>query len=146
MSQVNRSALVPFSARQMYNLVNDVLSYPEFLSGCSDSALIEHTETEMVASIAIEKIGIKKTFTTKNTLLEPINIKIELVDGPFNSLNGQWNFIELDETACKIEFFLNFEFTNCVVAAAFGQIFQDVVNNMVNAFIQRAKQVYVNGK
>lgn len=146
MPQVNRSALVPFSAKQMYDLVNDVLSYPQFLSGCTGSTLIEHTENRMVASIDIAKVGIKKTFTTQNQLVEPTNIKIELVEGPFKSLYGNWYFTELDETACKIEFLLNFEFTNKMVAMAFGKIFQDVVNNMVQSFIQRARQIYVSDK
>ncbi|MGR6834928.1 SRPBCC family protein [Aliivibrio wodanis] len=144
MPQVSRSALVPFSAKQMYDLVNDVASYPQFLPGCSGSKVMEQTESSMVASVDVAKAGIKKTFTTKNTLIDAQLIGMNLVDGPFKSLTGGWHFTALDETACKVELKLDFEFTNALVAMAFGKVFQELTNNMVNSFTQRAKQVYVN--
>lgn len=144
MPQVSRSALVPFSAKQMYDLVNDVASYPQFLPGCSGSKVMDQTESSMVASVDVAKAGIKKTFTTKNTLIDAQLIGMNLVDGPFKSLTGGWHFTALDETACKVELKLDFEFTNALVAMAFGKVFQELTNNMVNSFTQRAKQVYVN--
>ncbi|MCP3700679.1 MAG: ubiquinone-binding protein [Aliivibrio sp.] len=144
MPQVSRSALVPFSAKQMYDLVNDVASYPQFLPGCSGSKIIEQSEHAMVASVDVAKAGIKKTFTTKNTLADSEVIGMNLVDGPFKSLTGGWHFMALDETACKVELKLDFEFSNALVAMAFGKVFQELTNNMVNSFTQRAKQVYVS--
>ncbi|GLR74784.1 SRPBCC family protein [Aliivibrio sifiae] len=144
MPQVSRSALVPFSAKQMYDLVNDVASYPQFLPGCSGSQIIEQTKGSMIASVDVAKAGIKKTFTTKNTLVDSEVIGMNLVDGPFKSLTGGWHFIALDETACKVELKLEFEFSNALVAMAFGKVFQELTNNMVNSFTQRAKQVYVS--
>ncbi|MGR6862277.1 SRPBCC family protein [Aliivibrio salmonicida] len=144
MPQVSRSALVSFSAKQMYDLVNDVASYSQFLPGCSGSKIIEQTEGLMIASVDVAKAGIKKTFTTKNTLIDSEVIGMNLVDGPFKSLTGGWYFTALDETACKVELKLEFEFTNALVAMAFGKVFQELTNNMVNSFTQRAKQVYVN--
>ena len=144
MPQVSRSALVPFSAKQMYDLVNDVASYPQFLPGCSGSKVIEQSEHAMVASVDVAKAGIKKTFTTKNTLVDSEVIGMNLVDGPFKSLTGGWHFMALDETACKVELKLDFEFSNALVAMAFGKVFQELTNNMVNSFTQRAKQVYVS--
>lgn len=142
MPQVSRSALVQFSAKQMYDLVNDVASYPQFLPGCSGSKILEQTESTMVASVDVAKAGIKKTFTTKNTLIDSEMIGMNLVDGPFKSLTGGWHFMALDETACKVELKLDFEFSNALVAMAFGKVFQELTNNMVNSFTQRAKQVY----
>lgn len=144
MPQVNRSALVSFSAKQMYDLVNDVEKYPEFLPGCSGSKLIESTDTELVASIDVAKAGIKKTFTTSNTMEPGRRINLELVDGPFKSLKGFWIFTPLDDFACKIEFNLSFEFTNKLIEMAFGKVFNELTNNMVNSFTQRAKQIYTN--
>ncbi|MDD9177900.1 MULTISPECIES: SRPBCC family protein [Aliivibrio] len=144
MPQVSRSALVPFSAKQMYDLVNDVASYPQFLPGCSGSKIIEQSEHAMVASVDVAKAGIKKTFTTKNTLVDSEVIGMNLVNGPFKSLTGGWHFMALDETACKVELKLDFEFSNALVAMAFGKVFQELTNNMVNSFTQRAKQVYVS--
>ncbi|MBD1573639.1 ubiquinone-binding protein [Vibrio sp. S17_S38] len=144
MPQVNRSALVSFSAQLMYDLVNDVEKYPEFLPGCSGSKLIESSQTAMVASVDVSKAGIKKTFTTSNLMIPGRLINLQLVDGPFKSLSGSWRFIPLDDFACKIEFQLEFEFSNKLIEMAFGKIFNELTSNMVKSFTQRAKQVYVN--
>lgn len=142
MPQVNRSALVSFSAKQMYDLVNDVERYAEFLPGCSGGRLIESSDTALVAEVDVSKAGIKKSFTTANRMIPGEKIELELVDGPFKSLSGYWNFIPLDDFACKVEFSLAFEFSSKLVEMAFGKIFSELTNSMVNAFIQRAKQIY----
>ncbi|MGO2508472.1 SRPBCC family protein [Vibrio hibernica] len=144
MPLINRSALVSFSAEQMFTLVNDVERYPEFLPGCSGSKLIESSQTAMVASVDVSKAGIKKTFTTSNLMIPDRLIKLQLVDGPFKSLSGSWRFIPLDDFACKIEFQLEFEFSNKLIEMAFGKIFNELTSNMVKSFTQRAKQIYVN--
>ena len=142
MQQVTRSALVMFSAEQMFNLVNDVASYPEFLPGCSGSRVLESSDLKMVASVDVSKAGIGKTFTTANTLVAGREIFMELVDGPFKKLTGVWLFTPLDEQACKVELKLEFEFASKMIEIAFGKIFHEVTSNMVNAFTQRAKEVY----
>ena len=142
MNQVSRSALVSFSAEQMFHLVNDVASYPEFLPGCSGSRVIESTDENMVASVDVSKAGIKKTFVTRNELRDGEAILMDLVDGPFKSLKGGWYFTPLDEHACKVELKLEFEFSSKMIEMVFGKIFNELTNNMVNAFTQRAKQVY----
>lgn len=142
MKQVSRSALVSFSAEQMYELVNDVASYPEFLPGCSGSRVIEESQDAMVASVDVSKAGISKTFTTSNTLHFGEAIIMNLVDGPFKTLKGGWYFTSLDERACKVELKLEFEFSSKMIEMAFGKIFNELTSNMVNAFTARAKQVY----
>lgn len=142
MAQINRSALVMFSAEQMYSLVNDVASYPQFLPGCVDSRVESHTEQEMVASVVVAKAGIQKAFTTRNLLSVNRVIAMQLVDGPFRHLSGTWCFTPLDEQACKVELALEFEFNSVVVEMAFGRIFKELVGSMVQAFTGRAKEVY----
>ncbi|ASF99292.1 ubiquinone-binding protein [Vibrio anguillarum] len=142
MKQVSRSALVSFSAEQMFNLVNDVARYPEFLPGCSGSRVIESSDLSMVASVDVSKAGISKTFTTSNVLVASEAILMNLVDGPFKVLKGGWYFTALDEQACKVELKLEFEFSSKMVELAFGKIFNELTSNMVNAFTKRAKQVY----
>ncbi|MDP5254151.1 MULTISPECIES: SRPBCC family protein [unclassified Vibrio] len=143
MKQVSRSALVSFSAKQMYDLVNDVAQYPKFLPGCADAKILETSDQAMVASVFISKAGISKTFTTANTLIKNEAILMKLVDGPFKSLSGGWHFTPLDDTACKVELKLDFEFSSKMIELAFGRIFNELTNNMVNAFTERAKQVYL---
>jgi ribosome-associated toxin RatA of RatAB toxin-antitoxin module len=126
----------------MYDLVNDVDSYPEFLPGCSGAEVLEHNEDMMKASVDVSKAGISKTFTTINRLSKDSVIMMELVDGPFKSLKGGWYFTMLDECACKVELKLDFEFSSKLIEIAFGKIFNELTNNMVDSFTRRAKQVY----
>ena len=142
MPKVTRSALVSFSADQMFSLVNDVARYHEFLPGCSGSRVIESSDSAMVASVDVSKAGISKTFTTSNRLADGAEILMELVDGPFKKLQGGWYFTPLDDQACKVELKLEFEFSSRMIEMAFGKIFNELTTNMVSAFTQRAKQVY----
>ncbi len=142
MKQISRSALVSFSAEQMFHLVNDVARYPEFLPGCSGSKVLESSTDKMVASVDVSKAGISKTFTTSNELLHGQSIIMNLIDGPFKTLQGGWHFTPLDEQACKVELKLEFEFSSKMIELAFGKIFNELTSNMVNAFTKRAKQVY----
>jgi len=142
MPQISRSALVPFSVEQMYNLVNDVDAYPQFLPGCTGSRVLDKTDNSMTAAVDVAKAGISKTFTTKNTLTSNQSIDMQLVDGPFRKLMGGWHFTALSPEACKVELNLDFEFTNKLIELAFGKIFKELAGNMVQAFTQRAKEVY----
>lgn len=143
MPQISRSALVMFSAQQMFDLVNDVSRYPEFLPNCSGAKVLCENNHAMSASVEISKAGLRKWFTTENTLVTGKAIEMKLIDGPFKKLAGGWKFTELDEHACKVSLELDFEFTNKLVELAFGKVFNEVANNMVKAFSLRAKQVYV---
>jgi len=142
MPHISRSALVPFSAEQMYSLVNDVDAYPQFLPGCTGSRVLDKTDNSMTAAVDVAKAGISKTFTTKNTLTSNQSIDMQLVDGPFRKLMGGWHFTALSPEACKVELNLDFEFTNKLIELAFGKIFKELAGNMVQAFTQRAKEVY----
>lgn len=142
MARINRSALVMFSAGQMYALVNDVAAYPAFLPGCAGSAVLEQSDDSMLARVEVAKAGIHKAFTTRNRLQTDRQIVMELVEGPFRQLHGVWSFTPLDEDACKVELALEFEFSSRLVELAFGHVFTELVNAMVRAFTLRAKEVY----
>lgn len=142
MPTIERSALVPYSDAQMYALVNDIDSYPEFVPGCRTASVLESDETSKVARLNISKAGISKSFTTRNTLEPFQRIGMELVDGPFQYLRGGWSFHALDENACKIVLKLEFEFANRLLGMAFGKIFNELQSRMVDAFVQRAQHVY----
>ncbi len=142
MAKISHSALVPYSAEKMYQLVNDVDAYSEFLPGCSGSRILESDEHQMTAAVDVSKAGISKTFVTRNTLQSNQSIHMQLVDGPFRKLTGGWTFTPLSEDACKVELNLEFEFTNMLVELAFGRVFKELTGSMVKAFTQRAKEVY----
>lgn len=142
MPTIERSALVPYSDAQMYALVNDIDDYPMFVPGCRQATVLESTDAMKVARLDIQKAGFSKSFTTRNTLIPYERIDMELVDGPFQYLRGGWSFHALDQQACKIVLKLEFEFANKILSLAFGKIFNELQNRMVDAFVQRAQQVY----
>jgi len=142
MPSISRSALVMYSAEQMYQLINDVLAYPQFLPDCSNSKVISQDDNSVTASLLVSKAGMKKWFTTKNTLVSNQQVTLNLVDGPFTKLQGHWQLTPLSEEACKVSLELEYEFSNKVFDLAFGRIFNHMTNNMVQAFTQRAKKVY----
>lgn len=142
MAQLERSALVMYSAEQMFALVNDVVAYPQFLPGCVGSRILSQSPQEMVAEVQVAKAGIHQQFTTRNRLTVGREILMELVDGPFRQLQGGWRFTPLDEQACKVELKLDFEFNSRLVEVAFGTIFRELAGAMVKAFCRRAKEVY----
>lgn len=143
MPAISRSALVMHSVEDMYALINDVLNYPHFIPDCADSKIISTDDEVMTAALLVSKGGINKWFTTKNTLVANQEIIMNLVDGPFKYLTGGWTLTPLSEDACKVELSLDYEFSNKLLDIAFGRVFNQLANNMVQAFTSRAKEVYV---
>ena len=142
MPKVHRHALVMFSAKQMYDLVNDVNSYPQFVPDCLAVKVLSQSDSELKASVQIGKASIGKWFTTHNKMCDGQTVEINLVDGPFKKLTGLWQFIAIDEDACKVVLDLEFEFSSKLIEVAFGSIFNHMANNMVKAFTKRAGEVY----
>jgi ribosome-associated toxin RatA of RatAB toxin-antitoxin module len=142
MEKICRSALIPYSAKQMFDLVDDIDSYPSFVPYCQGSKTIERSDTQVTAELQVAKSGIAKAFTTRNALTPSEKIEMTLVDGPFNHLMGGWNFIALSEDACKIELVLEFEFKNKLAKLAFSGLFHKLIDSMVKAFTDRASVVY----
>ncbi len=143
MSKVSRSALVPFTAQQMYELVNNTEQYPEFVPWCSNSVEKIFTDIEKQATLYFSRGAIKTSFTTKNDLTTNEKIVMNLVDGPFSELQGVWRFIDIGETGSKVELDVDFELSNRVVKLALESFFTQVCDRLVNAFVQRANQIYL---
>ncbi|MEM7196642.1 MAG: type II toxin-antitoxin system RatA family toxin [Pseudomonadota bacterium] len=146
MYSVNRSALVMHSAKNMFDLVNDVGRYPEFLPWCGGSEVLSSDSDQMVASVTIAFKGIEKQFTTRNTLIQNEKTIVELVDGPFSDLSGEWRYTALSDTASKIELSLKFGFSNVLVGKVVGPIFHAIADSMVDSFCKRADQLYGSGE
>ena len=126
----------------MYELVDAVERYPEFLPWCGGIDLIERSESVTVATLHIAYHGIRQNFTTENRKVYPSLMDIQLRDGPFRHLEGVWKFIALGEGACKIEFRLNYEFSNGFLERLIAPVFSHIANTFVDAFVERADQVY----
>ncbi len=144
MHTVERSVLIPYSCAQMFDLVADVDKYPEFLPWCGGSTVHKENDQGMEASITISIARIKQTFTTRNTHEYPTNIRVELVDGPFSTLQGNWAFQELGPDACKIVYTMQYEFASRALEAVVGPVFNRIATSFIDSFTKRAKEVYGN--
>lgn len=144
MNTVQRSALVMHSDQSMYDLVNDVASYPQFMEGCQAAEIFEHTDQQMVARLDLKKGGVKTSFMTRNSLQAPSVIEMNLEDGPFKSLKGVWTFKPLTPQACKVSLDLEFEFNNMAVGLAASKLFSTMANELVDSLCRRADQIYGN--
>jgi ribosome-associated toxin RatA of RatAB toxin-antitoxin module len=142
MTIIKRSSLVSYSARQMFELVNNIEDYPRFLPWCSASHIIRRTDSEVEATIDVTWKGIGKSLTTCNYLHPYDHMEIKLVEGPFHHLEGRWMFIELNDQACKVCLDLEFEFTGSIIDMVFQPIFNHIANSLVDAFCKRAVEVY----
>lgn len=142
MAIIKKSALVMYSARQMFDLVNDVESYPEFLPWCSSTTLLSRTEDKVCAELEVARIGVSQKFTTCNRIVPGKHMDIQLVEGPFKHLHGRWEFKALRDDACKVELELDFSFSGKLINAAFGAVFNQIANTLVDAFSKRADEVY----
>lgn len=144
MAHISRSALVPYSAAQMYQLVDGINLYPQFLPWCKTAVEHERDPDQVKASIEIAKGAVNKRFTTLNRLQPDKTIEMRLIDGPFQHLHGFWRFSELKAGACKVSLDLDFEFSNKVLSLVVGPVFNQVANTLVDSFVERAKKVYGN--
>ncbi len=142
MSTISKHALVPFRAMEMYELVNDIESYPEFLPWCTSAQVIVHESGRLRATVGLAKGAIKQQFTTENTVVPGKRIDMALVRGPFKRLTGTWHFQPLGEEGCRVSLDMEFEFGKGLVNLAFGRVFNEIANKLVDAFCERAKHLY----
>ena len=142
MGNVSKTASVSYTAEQMYGLVNDIESYPEFLPWCTDAVIFSQTDSELTASVSLATGKLKQTFTTKNKMEPGHRIDINLISGPFKYLRGFWQFDDVRDGVCHVELYMEFEFKNKVLKIMLSSVFTQFMNSLVSSFIKRARQIY----
>lgn len=142
MPVVERSALVNYSARQMFDLVNDIEAYPQYMDGCIGAQVLRREHDWLEARLDLSKAGVSHSFITRNHLIPPFTMTMALVEGPFSHMAGKWQFLPLGEHACKVMFALDFELKNRLLGMAIGKLFESMVNKQVDALCARAKIIY----
>ena len=142
MTITRKSATVPYSAEEMYALVNDVESYPSFLPWCSDARVTAREETGLQATISLEIGKLSQTFSTQNTMEPGRRISVELLRGPFRHLHGHWQFEPQPDRGSTVHLEMDFEFKNKVLKLALEKGFNLIANSLVDAFTARAREVY----
>lgn len=170
MKTVHKSVLVWYSPEQMYDLVVDVPRYPEFLPWCDRARVLETHPDGVTAQVGLSLGGLRQSFTTRNTHVPGHEVRLKLVKGPFSDLDGVWTFSPVAPVAgsgndadaaatgdgagpvvhvadpalqaCRIDLKLNYGFDNFALSALVGPVFDKIASTLVDAFVQRAEQVY----
>ena len=142
MREVNRCAIVPYPAQAMFDLVADIEAYPEFLPWCEDARILEADGDSVVARLSLAQGPLRLSFTTRNTLAPPGTIALQLVDGPFTALEGQWTFTAVETAGTQLDLALQFAFSNPMKDFAMGLVFEQTCNMLVDAFVSRADKIY----
>ena len=142
MASIKRSALVRYSADQMFDLVNDIEKYPEFMMGCVEAIVISRSDDSIVGKLRLSKAGLSQEFTTKNWLDKPFSIEMELVEGEFRSFSASWSFDMLSKDACKVALSMEFEVNSLLIGAAAEKLLTSSADNLVDAIVTRAKEIY----
>ena len=145
MKVIEKTVLLTHSAAQMYALVTDVASYPEFLPWCTHGAVLETHPDGVTAKLGMALAGLNQSFVTRNTQVPDQRLDMKLVDGPFSLLEGRWMFYDLgsaDDPACRIVFDLRYDFSSAMLARVVGPVFDKIASTLVEAFVKRADAVY----
>jgi ribosome-associated toxin RatA of RatAB toxin-antitoxin module len=140
--QIKRTALVPYACEVVFEVVDQIDAYSEFLPWCAESQVLHRTEMEVIATLVLAKSGIRQSFTTKNQLIRPNAIGLSLVDGPFKQLEGVWAFDALGDAGCKISLDMRFEFSSKLMDQTFGRVCGVAADRLVDAFTARLDDLY----
>jgi ribosome-associated toxin RatA of RatAB toxin-antitoxin module len=140
MREVKRSAIVARDPAELFHLVNDVDTYPSFVPGCHEAVVLSRAETEIVARLGEHRGVLRTHFTTRNLLEPPGRVLMQLVEGPFRMLEGDWRFQPVGAGGCRVEFTLRFEFSNRLKAALFEPPIEHARSDLVRAFVERARR------
>ena len=126
----------------MFDLVNDVESYPKFLHWCRGARVDARYANSLEATLDIGMLGFHQSFRTRNTLVRPERIGIDLVSGPFRRLRGEWRFNKTPDGGTEISLALVFEVTLSPFGAVFAKVFEELAAAQMTAFTDRAKKIY----
>jgi len=140
MISIKKSALVLYSREEMFNLVDSVEDYPNFLPWCGGTEVIKKSTKITKASIKINYRGVKQTFTTENNKSSPEKMVIKLINGPFKELSGEWRFKALDKNACRIELELHYQFNNIILEKLISPVFNIIANTFIDNFVKEANR------
>ena len=142
MKKVEKNVLVLHSAKQMFDLVDKVEDYPNFLPWYSKTEVIERKDKELKARLFMDYMGVRQSFATHNHNIPGSEIHMGLLEGPFKTLRGTWKFIDLGGDMCKIEFRLEYDFSNMLLSTVITPVFNHLSGTLVDAFVKEADRRY----
>ena len=146
-TEINRSALLPYSTDKVFALVNDVAAYPQFMEGCAGAEVLAEGSDEqgrpfMEARLDLAKAGLQQSFVTRNILTPPVSVQMSLLEGPFESFAGLWELKPLGDSACKVNLTVQFSLNSRALGAAAKALFNPIADNLVDAVVKRAHALF----
>jgi coenzyme Q-binding protein COQ10 len=138
MPKHHTNLVTDFSSEDLFNLVLDIQSYPEFLPWCKSAEIIKQTDNIIIAKLNIEFKNINESYTSKVTFEKYNAINVEMVEGPFKFLHNKWQFTKLTSGKTLLTFVIDFQFSSYIMDKLIGIFFDKAVEKMALAFIQRA--------
>lgn len=142
MPKVHKTILLPYTAQQMYDLVEKVEDYPQFLPWCGGVTVHQRTETNLEATVIIAFKGLRQIFRTSNVNKPPHEMHMTFRDGPFKHFTGQWRFTDQQTSGVRVQFDLDYEFSNKLISFAIGPVFSVIAQTFIDGFVTRAKKLY----
>ena len=142
MRDIRRSALLPYSPAQVYGLVAEVERYPEFLPWCTEAKILSAGEREVTVRLGLSSGIARASFTTRNRLEPERSMTMSLVDGPFDHLEGRWDFAPIAQAGTRADLHVRFATRGLARSIALGPAFEAACNHLVDAFARRAREVY----
>ena len=142
MPGIREARRMPYSAEQMFDLVADVGRYGDFLPWVVAVRVRSDSQSEMIADLLVGFKAIREKFTSRVQKHRPAHINVHYIDGPLRDLDNTWDFHALPDGGCEVDFSVDFTFRNPVFEALAGQYFDRAFRRMVEAFEQRAAQLY----
>ena len=143
MKEVKRSALLPYSARQVFDLVADVERYPEFLPGCVGARVLErYPDGGVDAELTLQQGPARLRFTTRNRMEPGRRLEMKLHEGPLKALDGCWEFHPIGDNGCRVELWVRFDAGGAAAGLLLSPLLESVCNRMVDAFSRRATELH----
>ena len=142
MNRIERSALMPYPAQQLFDLVSDIESYPDYMDGCIGARVLRREDNVVEARLDLSRAGVSQSFSTRNRSEAPHLIELELLEGPFDHFEGRWSFRQLGDAACKVSLDLQFRMQGGLLGVAAGKLFESVASTLVDTLGARARQLY----
>lgn len=136
----SHTSIVDLSCEEMFHIVNDVESYPEFISFCNAGRLDQTHADGYTASIEFHIGKFSKHITTRNFVSPYSSVSMKLVSGPFKRMNGTWTFSELGKNKCQVNLEVEYEFSNRATALALGPFTKTLPKVMLESFKSEAKR------
>ena len=142
MKKFSRSVLISYSVEQMYDLVNDIEAYPQFMQGCVGAEVLNSAEDFVEAKLTLSHANIEQSFVTRNELRPPTLMIMHLLEGPFKHFEGRWQFDPLGQHECKVGLDLSFVFNNPLLTLTMGNWFEKLVAKQIDALCKRADALF----